>query len=151
MIAIRLAASITVALICTSGVAFAQWLRHPTADVPRTADGKPNLAAPPPRLADGKPDFSGIWQPGRKIQCTPEFSKFVDCGIEIGGSPLALNMGTDMPGGLPYQPWAAALVKQRTADKQQGRSARVLSTRQSAEALGPGPSRCRSRSRSTPS
>ena len=32
---------------------------------------------------------------------------------EIGGSPLALNIGRDLPGGLPYQPWAAELVKQR--------------------------------------
>ena len=33
--------------------------------------------------------------------------------LEIGGSPLALNIGKDLPGGLPYQPWAAELVKQR--------------------------------------
>ena len=93
-----------------------QWLHHPTADVPRTRDGKPNLAAPAPRLPNGKPDFSGIWQSARKIACTPEMSRFVECGNEIGGSPLALNIGADMPEGLPYQPWAAALVKQRSAD-----------------------------------
>jgi len=108
--------ALAIALVCRSGVAFGQWLHLPTPDVPRTADGKPNLSAPSPRLADGRPDLSGIWQPGRKIQCTPEFSKFVECGLEIGGSPLALNIGTDLPGGLPFQPWAAALVKQRTAE-----------------------------------
>jgi hypothetical protein len=96
--------------------ASAQWLHYPTADVPRTADGKPNLTAPTPRLPDGKPDFSGIWQSARKIPCTPEFSRFVECGLEIGGSPLALNIGADLPGGLPYQPWAASLAKQRSAD-----------------------------------
>jgi hypothetical protein len=108
--------TIVIALSCASGVASGQWLHYPTADVPRLADGKPNLSAAPPRLADGRPDFSGIWQSARKIPCTREFNKFVDCGLEIGGSPLALNMGTDMPGGLPYHPWAAALMKQRSAD-----------------------------------
>ena len=50
-------------LILTLGppALFAQWLNYPTADVPRTADGKPNLSAPAPRTADGKPDFSGMW------------------------------------------------------------------------------------------
>jgi len=106
----------TLIVVAAATVTSAQWLHHPTDGVPRSRDGKPNLAAPAPRLQDGKPDFSGIWQSGRKIACTPEMSRFVECGNEIGGSPLALNMGADMPGGLPYQPWAAALVKQRSAD-----------------------------------
>jgi hypothetical protein len=105
-----------VALMATTGVTAGQWLHYPTADVPRTADGKPNLLAPAPRLPGGKPDFSGIWQSARKVACTPEMSKFIDCGAEIGGSPLAMNIGADLPGGLPYQPWAAALVKQRSAE-----------------------------------
>ena len=41
--------------------ATAQWLDYPTPDLPRTADGKPNLAAPAPRAGDGKPDLSGLW------------------------------------------------------------------------------------------
>ena len=41
--------------------ASAQYLKHPDPRIPRTADGKPNLAAPAPRLPDGKPDLSGIW------------------------------------------------------------------------------------------
>jgi hypothetical protein len=40
----------------------AQWQTHPTPGVPRTADGKPNLAAPTPRTPDGRPDLSGIWR-----------------------------------------------------------------------------------------
>src|SRR4029450_3922568 len=39
----------------------AQWLNHPTPNIPRTADGKPNLAAPAPRTADGHIDLSGPW------------------------------------------------------------------------------------------
>jgi hypothetical protein len=93
-----------------------QWLHYPTADVPRTPDGKPDVNAPAPRLPNGKPDFSGIWGTAVKNPCRPEFDKFIPCGSELPGSPLALNVGTALPGGLPYQPWAAALVKQRTAD-----------------------------------
>ena len=33
----------------------AQWPAFIRPDVPRTADGKPDLSAPPPRLANGKP------------------------------------------------------------------------------------------------
>src|SRR6266852_755559 len=39
----------------------AQWLNHPTPGIPRTPDGKPNLAAPAPKAAGGKPDLSGLW------------------------------------------------------------------------------------------
>src|SRR6266853_3967266 len=41
--------------------AAAQWLNYPTPGMPRTKDGKPNLAAPTPRATDGKPDLSGMW------------------------------------------------------------------------------------------
>jgi hypothetical protein len=96
---------------------FGQWLHYPSAGVPKKADGSPNLTGPTPRMADGKPDFSGIWHTARLIPCTPDGNKFIDCGTEIGGSPLALDLGTDMSGGLPYQPWAAELVKKRKADR----------------------------------
>jgi hypothetical protein len=36
-------------------------LNYPWSGVPRTLDGKVNLAAPAPRTLDGKPDFSGVW------------------------------------------------------------------------------------------
>ena len=106
-----LAAAITV-----PAIAAGQWVRHPTADVPKKADGSPDMTAATPRLPDGKPDFSGIWRPFNPGRCGGSTGKFVECGLELGGSVLARNLGTNMPGGLPYQPWAAALVKARTAD-----------------------------------
>ena len=56
----RLAASLTF-LMAVAATADAQWLNQPTPNVPRGADGKPNLAAPAPRAADGHPDLSGLW------------------------------------------------------------------------------------------
>jgi Domain of unknown function (DUF3471) len=53
-----------VAALLSSPLA-AQWLTYKTPGIPRTADGKPNLAAPAPRTADGKPDLSGIWRAPR--------------------------------------------------------------------------------------
>ena len=49
----------------------AQWIGYPTAGVPRTPDGKPNLSAPAPRTADGKPDFSGTWDVEHDRECPP--------------------------------------------------------------------------------
>src|SRR5437870_4613418 len=40
----------------------AQWPRHLPTAVPKGADGKVDMTAPPPRTADGKIDFSGVWE-----------------------------------------------------------------------------------------
>jgi hypothetical protein len=99
---------LVLALVCVVGASVeAQWLKYPTAGVPRTADGKPNLTAPAPRSADGKPDLSGIWQLEPR-PCPPE-----GCGDYAPG-PEFLDFGARLTGGLPYQPWAAALTKERT-------------------------------------
>ena len=45
----------------------AQWLHYPAPGIPRTKDGKPNLAAPAPRAANGKPDLNGLWV----VEATP--------------------------------------------------------------------------------
>jgi hypothetical protein len=50
----------TCSLLMASPLA-AQWLNYPTPGLPRTSDGKPDLAAPTPRTHDGKPDLSGMW------------------------------------------------------------------------------------------
>ena len=101
-------------IIALPAVGVTQWLRHPTADVPRNGDGGPNLTAPAPRLADGKPDFSAIWHVALRNPCNPAVNRLSAC-TEIGGSPLARNIGASLPGGLPFQPWAAEITRQRTA------------------------------------
>ena len=70
----------------------AQWLNQPTPGIPRTADGKPNLAAPAPRTSDGKPDLSGLWN-----KVSPKYSR---------------NIAADLKP-EDIQPWARALVEQR--------------------------------------
>ena len=106
---------VLIAIIGLPAIGFTQWLRYPTADVPRKGDGTPNLTAPAPRLADGKPDFSGLWHVALRNPCNAALNRFSGC-TEIGGSPLARDLGVNLPGGLPYQPWAAEIVKQRAAD-----------------------------------
>jgi hypothetical protein len=71
----------------------AQWINYPTPGIPRTPDGKPNLAAPAPRTADGKPDLSGIWK-----------------GTGTGGYDR--NIARDLTP-KDIQPWAEALYQQR--------------------------------------
>ena len=96
--------------LATSISLSAQWLNHPTPGVPRKADGSPDLAAPTPRTADGKPDFSGIWLLEKNNPCPPEGCPDMEISREF------VNLGWNMPGGLPLQPWAAALRKARLAE-----------------------------------
>src|SRR6266478_994299 len=91
--------------------ALAQWLHYPTPGVPKTADGRPNLQAPTPRTADGKPDLSGLWMPQGTLK--PSVNGFVN-GFQATG--LYADAGTGMKDPVPYQPWAAELIKQRIAD-----------------------------------
>ena len=88
----------------------AQWLNYPPAGIPKTSKGSPNLTAPTPRTADGKPDLSGMWEPAKNRPCPPEGCPDFQVPQEF------VNIGWGLKGGLPYQPWAADLVKARQAE-----------------------------------
>jgi hypothetical protein len=84
----------TIAFIAALGTtASAQWLKLALPGTPRHADGAPNLGAPTPRRADGKPDLSGVWHAAN--------------GRFIGNLAGAAGITA------PFQPWAAAVYKER--------------------------------------
>jgi hypothetical protein len=77
-----------------------QWANIPLPNTPRTPDGKPNLSAPAPRTADGKPDLTGIWR--------------------VADGKYLQNIAADI-GEAPFQPWAAAIYKERADGLGKGR------------------------------
>jgi hypothetical protein len=80
--------------LAMGSVVSAQWLGYPTAGIPRLPNGKANLAAPTPRKQNGQPDLSGIWQ--------------------VPGIRFLLNIAVDLKDvNVPFQPWAAAVYKER--------------------------------------
>jgi hypothetical protein len=94
--------------IILSSLLNAQWIHYPTAGVPRTPDGKPNLTAPAPRTSAGRADISGMWM-------TPQNTSRCANGCDEINIPSRENtyFGSSLPGGLPYTKWAADLVKSR--------------------------------------
>jgi hypothetical protein len=115
----RLAAALILAV--TPGTLVAQWPAHPTPGVPRTSDGQPDLKGPAPRTADGKPNFSGIWRfvdspDARDGPPLPRGVGTAGIGARVRGLNQFFDIGSTLPDGLPFQPWAAELRKQRAAD-----------------------------------
>jgi hypothetical protein len=110
MKALAVAAVLAVtSLIVTA--AQAQWPEYPTPSVPRTAEGEVDLDGPVPRTADGHPDFSGLWRAARGGGQT-------DAEPPAGTPPIAgfRDVGQNLEGGLPFQPWAEALRAEREAN-----------------------------------
>ncbi len=113
----RSTAAVTAGLLILAGPLVpgpaAQWIRYPTAGVPRAADGTPNMSAPAPRTADGKPDFSGIWT---SDEIDPRRPNVPPNPHDATTSRRMINLGVELPGGLPYQPWLATQVKEHRAN-----------------------------------
>jgi len=87
---LALAASWTTAVTLT-----AQWEPWPMKNVPRQADGKVDMKAPPRRTPDGKIDLQGFWMPTNPVK-------------------HLLNLAADLkPGEVPLQPWAEKLLQER--------------------------------------
>jgi hypothetical protein len=92
-------------IVTLPAAASAQWLEYPTAGVPRTADGRPNLTAPAPRTTDGEPDLSGMWG-WETARCA--LQRFSDLREFI-------NIAATLKEPLPYRPGVAERVTERTA------------------------------------
>jgi len=84
----------TAALLFTASLLSAQWVSPKTLGIPRTADGKPDLKAKAPRAADGTLDLSGLWS----------------LSDETYWHDISATLGPD---GVPLQPWAATLYRER--------------------------------------
>jgi len=87
----------------------AQWLNYPSAGMPRTPDGKPNLSAPAPRSANGTPDLSGLWRAADRLPCN---GVTLICG-DLPISPQFMNIGAGLKDPLPYQQWALDRIKNK--------------------------------------
>jgi hypothetical protein len=135
-------ATIAVAFVVLIGSPplMAQWPRHMPAGVLKGADGTVDLDGPVPRTPDGKPDLSGVWDVTPCIDCpqgrggggrgrgaaapagqggdAAPAAQGRAAGGQNGPAGRASmgNVGGAIPGGAPYQPWAADLVKKRMAD-----------------------------------
>ena len=115
-------------VVCTAAAGAAQWIRQPTASVPRLANGTVDANAAAPKGADGRPDFSGLWTGAGSIPdpaCAGKPGCIAQEPIPIQAIHIALTSGDQFQrvqsGALnildlvPYQAWAADLVKRRSA------------------------------------
>jgi hypothetical protein len=104
-------------VVTASPLLLAQWPQFTLPGTPKQADGKVNLAGPPPRTTDGKVDLSGVWETnqGRRGRGPAPVAAEGTGELPPSGSIFG-NVGDQIQGGAPYQPWAADLVKKRMAD-----------------------------------
>jgi hypothetical protein len=124
----RAIAVLAIVMAAGLGASAAQWFNYPSPRAPRTSSGEVDLSAPAPRLPNGRPDLSGVWmtaEPLCVIRGTAPVSEVLKLNPPTRKCPprtasfsrQSINIGIDMPGGLPYQPWLAKLVAERTANQ----------------------------------
>jgi hypothetical protein len=121
-------------LLVMAGQADAQWPDYPTRNVPRTADGEVDMAAPAPRTIDGHVDFTGIWAarfggPGAGGRGgrggrggPPEQGLDADAAEEPSDSPPVAtfgDIGRNIEGGAPYTDWGREIKEERMARNMQ--------------------------------
>jgi len=111
---VRSVVPLLVVLYTYSSAVSAQWLDYPTQGIPRNADGGPDLAAPAPRTSDNKPDFSGIW-----FSNVPSVDtcREAGCITEERMATEQINLGRNLPDGLPYTQWSEDVMVERRANE----------------------------------
>jgi len=107
-------------LVALAAAASAQWLNQRDPSLPRTADGRPDLTAPPPRFADGGIDLSGVWMPDPKA--TPGG---VPVGQTVGEDPV-IRLRTEDGTPFPLLPAAEAEYRERLRRGDHGPSSRCM-------------------------
>src|ERR1700752_820902 len=111
----------------------AQWGKFQNPSDPRDAKGQVRMDAPAPRTPDGKPELSGNWLRADQEPLPSELAGLfkqqdrVNAGGDVVGEPQVAtfppdpqspplgafwDIATNIPGGLPLTPWAAALKKE---------------------------------------
>ena len=118
-----------VVIVGASGSLGAQWFKYPESASAANRQRR--------RRSDGGASATGEWQAGSVRRVDDRGARSVSSG---GPHPISellklnppsrkcpprtasfsrqsINIGIDMPGGLPYQPWLAKLVDERTANQ----------------------------------
>ena len=132
-----------IAVVMVSAVSLAaQWPKYQESSVPRDAQGRVRMDAPPPKAPDGTFDLSGNWMRADRDPLPSELAGIVGnrngqggqagrggaAGIPVepaiapfppdpNAPPLAtfFELGANVTGGLPFTPWASDLRKARLA------------------------------------